>query len=108
MLPRDDPFFRDRFPMPPLPPMPFGPPDPYGRMGPPLPPPMHRDRDLLYDRPNPSRPLTPPDVPERKREPLAVRESPREGVGENWGEKRPNEKGKTVDMEIIVVNRQQK
>lgn len=98
-------------------PGPFGP-DPYGRMGPPLPPPMHRDRDrerdILYDRPNPPRPLTPPDIPERKREPLnaptardSPRENARENARENWGEK-PNVKEKMMDMEIIVVNRQQK
>lgn len=115
MHPRDDPFFRhDRFPLPPpLGPMrdPFGslPPEPFGRMGPPPPPPVLREP--LYDLPNPlPRPLTPPPIPpppvpdrkERARDML--RETMRDRDTFGLREK----KDKQIDMEIIVVNKQQK
>lgn len=87
--PRDDPYDhpRDRYPPPP-PPMrmrdPYGPPEPYDRMGPPL---RERERPLP-----PPRPPTPPSLPPERRA----------GGGGGGGGDRP------TDMEIIVVNRQQK
>ena len=95
---------------------PYGPgmiPDPYDRMGGgPIPP-----REPVYDRPAPNpRPLTPPmplpaeTVKERTRDILRdgvrERESLRERERENLREKERKEK--LLDMEIIVVNRQQK
>jgi hypothetical protein len=110
--PRDDPYFMDRFGLPPLPPLPppgrmrdpYGPliPDPY-RIGPP--PPIPHDREPL--NPVPPRPLTPPVAPERKRD------SPMEVVRDMLRDRGPlrersGQSEKIMDMEIIVVNRQQK
>ena len=138
MHPRDDPYFHERYPpLPPhLPPMPgphmrdpYGPPPPPERMGPPpermgpppdrmAPPPPERmappsvaGREALYDRPNPSaHSLTPPSsVSERKertREILRSSLREREMMRETLREKQRKEV--MMDMEIIVVNKQQK
>lgn len=128
MHPRDelfDPMLRERLPPSMRMRDPYGPmfPDLLNRMGPPPPPPPplplpRAPLEPAFDRPRPSRPFTPP-LERREKEKLLERGYERESELERsllaaqpsapLPSERPGKlTGKMTDMEIIVVNRQQK